>query len=193
MTDLRRRSGPQVPGQSPGSADQNAGGRRLWVLAPVAVAAFVAFLAFGGRDGGADPTPRLAPAFTVEDVRDSARTVSFSPGRPTVVNFFAAWCEPCRRELPALEAAWREHGDTVDFVGVDVADSRTKAVDLLDATGATFRAGYDPHRRVAESYRLAGMPTTVFVGADGRVVGTVQGPLDADDLDRWVDRLREEA
>lgn len=190
MSDLRLRSGPQIRGERPGSADQKAGRRRLWLLPPVAIAAF---LGFGARNGGADPTPRVAPVFTVEDVRDKARTVSLTPGGPTVVNFFATWCEPCRRELPALQAAWQEHGHAVDFVGIDVADSRTNAVELLDATGVTFPAGYDPHRTVADSYRLAGMPTTVFVGADGRVVGTVQGPLDTDDLDRWVDRLREGA
>lgn len=166
--------------------------RRLPLAILGAVALAAGLLAFG-RASDPDPTPAVAPAFTLPDVRDGSATVSLPVGRPVIVNFFAAWCEPCRRELPALEQAYRRHRGYVEVVGIDVADSRSRAVDLLDATGVTFPTGYDPSREVADRYRLAGMPTTVFVGADGRVLGTVRGPLDLDTLDTWVERLREAA
>lgn len=139
--------------------------------------------------GGDPEPPRAAPAFRVEDVRNPSATVTLPTGRPTVVNFFASWCVPCRKELPVLQAAWARHGAEVAFVGIDVADSRTNAGELLDATGVTFPAGYDPHREVANAYRLNGMPTTVFVGADGRITGTVKGPLTAAELDRRLEDL----
>ncbi|MDP9387197.1 MAG: TlpA family protein disulfide reductase, partial [Actinomycetota bacterium] len=126
-----------------------------------------------------------APAFLLEEVRRTGEMVTLpAPGRPAVVNFFASWCVPCRDELPVLEQAHRRHGDAVAFLGVDVADSRTAASELLERTGVTFPAGYDPDRRVAERYRLRGMPTTVFVDADGRVAGVAQGRLTAAELDR---------
>jgi thiol-disulfide isomerase/thioredoxin len=165
---------------------------RLW-LAPLGIAAAAALLLVGRSDGASDPTPPVAPAFSVEDVRDPATTVALPAGRPTVLNFFATWCAPCREELPILQAAAARHGADLAFVGIDVADSRSKAGDLLAELGVGFPAGYDPHRKVAEAYRLAGMPTTVFVAADGRVVGTVRGPLTAGKLADWVDRLREAA
>jgi len=165
---------------------------RLW-LAPLGIAALAALLLVGRSDGASDPTPAVAPAFSVEDVRDPAATVALPAGRPTVLNFFATWCAPCREELPILQAASARYGPEVAFVGIDVADSRTKATDLLAELGVGFPAGYDPHRKVAEAYRLSGMPTTVFVGADGRVAGTVRGPLTAGKLAEWVDRLREAA
>jgi thiol-disulfide isomerase/thioredoxin len=170
--------------------------RRQWLPILGAVALGAGLLAFersSSSSGADDPTPAVAPAFTLPDVRDPSITVSLPTGRPVIVNFFAAWCVPCRDELPALEDAYRRHRADIDVVGVDVADSRTRAVDLLDATGVTFPTGSDPSRTVADQYRLAGMPTTVFVGADGRVVGTVRGPLDLDELDTWVERLRKAA
>lgn len=167
--------------------------RRQWLPILGAVALGAALLAFERSSGADDPTPAVAPAFALPEVRDTSTTVSLPVDRPVILNFFAAWCVPCRDELPALEEVHRRHRADIDVVGIDVADSRTRAVDLLDATGVTYRTGYDPSRTVADQYRLAGMPTTVFIGADGRVVGTVRGPLDLDDLDTWVERLRKAA
>lgn len=158
-------------------------GAALVVAGVVLGGALAAFAA------GNSPVPRTAPGFTVEDVRSPTTSVALPAGRPTVVNFFAAWCGPCRKELPVLQQAWARHGGSVAFVGIDVADSRTNAAELLDATGVTFPAGYDPHREVANAYRLNGMPTTVFVGADGRITGTVKGPLTAAELDRRLEDL----
>lgn len=159
-------------------------GAALVVAGVVLGGALAAFAA------GDSPAPRTAPGFTVEDVRDPTASVSLPAGRPAVLNFFAAWCGPCRQELPILQRAWARHGGSVAFVGIDVADSRTNAVELLAETGVTFPAGYDPHRSVAGAYRLNGMPTTVFVGADGRIVGTVKGPLTEAELDRRLEDLR---
>lgn len=160
---------------------------RLW-LAPLGLAAAAGLgLVAWPHDGEA--TPASAPAFAVADVRDPSATVALPAGRPAVVNFFATWCAPCREELPVLQAAFARHGHEVAFVGIDVADSRSQAADLLAEFGVAYPAGSDPHRQVAGSYRLSGMPTTVFVGADGRVLGTVKGRLTAPKLDGWLHRL----
>lgn len=134
--------------------------------------------------------PVVAPDFTLDDVRQRGTAVTLGAGRqPVVLNFFAAWCVPCRAELPVLQEASRRTAGSVRFVGVDVADSRTAAAELLDATGVTFPAGYDPDRAVADRYRLRGMPTTVFIGADGRVSEVAHGKLSAAELDRRLERL----
>ena len=159
--------------------------------AVVAGAAVVATVPGGDEPGGQAAAPGLstAPAFSLPAVRSGQPNVAVTAGRPTVVNFFASWCEPCREELPLLERASQEHAGTVDVVGVDVGDSRTAALRLLDQAGVTFPAGFDPHRTVATSYRLLGMPTTVFVDSQGRVTDVVRGRLDAAELDRYLDRL----
>ena len=157
-------------------------------LAAVLVVATVAVgvgLTRGGQEAAAPALAgSVAPRFSLEDVRSTGPAVELPTGKPAVVNFFASWCVPCREELPALEKASRQAAGAVGFVGVDVSDSRSRAVELLDATGVTFPAGYDPDRAVATDYRLRGMPTTVFVDARGRVADVAHGRLSASDLDR---------
>lgn len=162
---------------------------RRTLAASVAVATVAVGVGAGLTRGGQDAAaPALvgsvAPRFSLEDVRSTGPAVELPAGRPVVVNFFASWCVPCREELPTLERASRQAAGSVAFVGVDVNDSRSKAVELLDATGVTFPTGYDPDRAVATDYRLRGMPTTVFVDARGRVADVAHGRLSAPDLDR---------
>jgi thiol-disulfide isomerase/thioredoxin len=162
------------------------------VLIAVAVAAAL-FIGAGGdaTDGGttADST-RPAPPFSLPELREDRPAVELTatPGTPTVVNFFAAWCEPCKRELPALAAAAAAHPD-VRFLGVDHQDSRLDAIELLDAHGVTYPAGYDPRGDLAAKYAVRGLPATAFISADGRIVDFHQGELSAAELRQRLDRL----
>ena len=173
------------------SGARTPGPRRLATLglAAAALTVVVATLALGGES---DPN-RTAPAFALGDVRGGDRPVALGQrdGKPAVVNFFASWCVPCRKELPVLERAHRRQAGKVAFIGVAVDDARGAASGLLAEAGVTYPAGLDPDKAVAGSYRLRGMPTTVFVGSDGRVLGQVEGALSRASLDRWLGRLED--
>ncbi|HEX2699838.1 MAG TPA: TlpA disulfide reductase family protein [Acidimicrobiales bacterium] len=176
----------------PGARVLRRAGRRGPRTFVVVVAVAVAGAGVAGlvtRSGGDDAIGAPAPTFSLSDVRSPEATVVLPTGRPTVVNFFAAWCTPCRAELPVLQEAARRTEGSVAFVGVDVNDSRSAAADLLAGTGVSYPAGYDPDRSIAARYRLQGMPTTVFIGADGRIDAVARGRLTAADLDRRLDRL----
>lgn len=159
----------------------------LAVLVAVGLVTAVVLTRSGTGDG---ITGAPAPTFSLDDVRSPGTPVGLAEGRPAVVNFFAAWCIPCREELPLLEHASQRSAGAVSFVGVDVNDSRTAATDLLDAAGVTYPTGYDPDRSVAGRYRLQGMPTTVFVDADGRVAGVARGKLTAAELDHRLEQVQ---
>ncbi len=144
----------------------------------------------GDRTRTAEPPgPRVAPAFGLEDVRGNGMA-TFTPGAPTVINFFASWCGPCKEEMPALQAAAQRSAGQVAFVGVGHQDSRTRGVDMLEETGVTYPAAYDPQGSVAAAYGLRrGLPATVFVAADGTIRETVLGPLDLDELNAKIQHL----
>ena len=78
--------------------------------------------------------------------------------------------------MPALAAVAARHRD-VAFVGIDHEDTRPAALRFLAATGVRYPVGFDPEGRTAEAYRLRGLPTTVFVRADGTVFLRHTGPL----------------
>jgi cytochrome c biogenesis protein CcmG/thiol:disulfide interchange protein DsbE len=147
------------------------------VVAVVAAGAAALVLTRGGGDAVDDQGRRAAPAFSLPDVRDERVTVRLPEGRPAVVNFFAAWCVPCKREAPLLRQAHADHGDEVAFVGVDHLDQRDDARDFLQETGLAYPAGYDPAGRTAAAYRLRGLPGTVFVHADGTIAAVVHGEI----------------
>jgi thiol-disulfide isomerase/thioredoxin len=161
------------------------------LLIAVAVAAALFIGQGGGSDGGnGAAAARPAPTFTLPELREDRGQVALTaaPAKPTVVNFFAAWCEPCKRELPALQSAAAAHPD-VAFLGVDHQDSRLDAIELLDAYGVTYPAGYDPRGDIAAKYAVRGLPATAFIDTDGRIVDFHQGELSAAELQQRLDRL----
>lgn len=184
---------PPAPPEAPRAAGLS--GPRAVVAVAVLIAVAVAAALFIGQgadsdDGDAAGAGRLAPTFTLPELREERGTVSLAaaPEQPTVLNFFAAWCEPCKRELPALQAAAAARPD-VTFLGIDHQDSRLDAIELLDAYGVTYPAGYDPRGDLAAKYAVRGLPATVFISTDGRIVDFHQGELSAAELQERLDRL----
>ena len=137
----------------------------------------------GSVDLAADTT-ESAPPFALPALADPDETIDLTDyrGIPVVMNIWASWCLPCRREMPALEAAHQRLGDAVAFVGVNHQDDRAAALDLVADTAITYPSAYDPQGVVAYDYDAYGMPTTVFVTAQGTIAGRHTGELTEDDV-----------
>jgi cytochrome c biogenesis protein CcmG/thiol:disulfide interchange protein DsbE len=98
--------------------------------------------------------------------------------RPTLINVWASWCGPCRKELPLLGRAHREFGDRVVFLGIDAGDDAVPAIGLLDELDVTFPQVSDSSMRTRGPLGYgAGLPLTVFVDAQGRMIGTERTPF----------------
>jgi len=188
---------PATPEQHERGRSGGLSGPRAAVAVAVLIAVAVVTALFIGQGAGSDgeaardgDTGRVAVPFTLPELRPERGEVvlAATPAKPTVVNFFAAWCEPCKRELPALRAAAAAHPE-IAFLGVDHQDSRLDAIELLDAHGVTYPAAYDPRGDLAAKYAVRGLPATVFISPDGRIVDFHQGELSADELQERLDRL----
>ncbi len=140
--------------------------------------------ACGGGGGDAASVDDL-PAFDRDDFVLSLRT---SP-RPTVVNVWASWCAPCRSEAPLLQAAAERYGDRVDFIGVDVEDTRDGARGFIAEYGITYPNLYDPHATVRSLFGGSGVPITYFFDADGNLVSTHLGVIDEQALALGIDEI----
>ena len=129
---------------------------------------------------GDDAAPAVAPASEssgganrfVGDGPDAlAARLATLKGRPVVVNMWASWCGPCRAEFPFFAAAVKRHAARVAFLGVDVMDSRDGAQAFVEEEPPGFASVYDGDGKAARSLGAGrAMPTTVFVGRDGKVV-----------------------
>ena len=154
-----------------------------------AVVAAVLLTSGGGQKtrGGGD----AAPAFTLPNLQEGKGAVSLASyrGTPVLVNFWATWCTPCVQEMPMLEAAHQRFGSKVQFIGIDRQDYRPDALAFVQRTHVTYPSASDPDATLDGSYRLRGMPTSVFIDARGRVVQRVTGPLTRAQLDDGLKAL----
>ena len=132
-----------------------------------------------------------AKGFTLEDVRVGRPPVSLEAlrGKPVVLNFFASWCGPCIREMPALQAMAERYKGRVHFVGITFNDRRKEAAGVLERTGVAYPAAFDPASEVANDYALRVMPTTFFIGPDGNLIERKDGEISEVQLRTVIERL----
>ncbi len=97
-------------------------------------------------------------------------------GRPVVVNAWASWCDPCKREIAFFQRSAVRYGKRIGFVGVDVDDTTEKALAFLREHFLAYPSYVDRDRQIARAVGVrAGLPTTVFYRRDGRVAFVHQG------------------
>jgi thiol-disulfide isomerase/thioredoxin len=141
------------------------------------------------------PIGSQAPAFDLPRL-GGGPTVSLasSRGEPTVVNFFASWCQNCQAEVSAFAALSAHLPGRVAIVGVDSNDSDGQAAQtLLAGAKATYPVAVDSDASVATSYLLDALPVTYFLDADGRVVHAAFGAQSLASLRHWATVLTSKA
>jgi thiol-disulfide isomerase/thioredoxin len=120
-----------------------------------------------------------APAQSFDVARIDGRVDSLARHRGQVVlmNLWASWCPPCREEMPALEAFAKENAGRVVVLGVDQGESASVAAAFARERGVTFPVLVDQQQQYGRTYAAVGLPTTVIVGRDGKIVRGIDGPL----------------
>jgi cytochrome c biogenesis protein CcmG, thiol:disulfide interchange protein DsbE len=165
------------------------------VVVVVLVGAVVAavLLTSGGKTAGKAGGGEAAPNFALPNLQDGKGSISLASykGTPVLVNFWATWCTPCVQEMPMLEAAHAKWGSKVQFIGIDRQDYKPDALAFAQRTHVTYSLASDPDATLDGSYRLRGMPTSVFIDRNGRVVQRVTGPLTRSQLDDGLKALTE--
>jgi cytochrome c biogenesis protein CcmG, thiol:disulfide interchange protein DsbE len=111
-----------------------------------------------------------------------------------VVNVWATWCEPCRREQPALLRVQEAYeGRGVEFLGIDYQDDRAKARRWIEDFEVTYPSLFDPDGRTAASFGFPFLPDTYLVDASGTMRSVVYGETSAEELSALIDGLLAEA
>ncbi len=113
-------------------------------------------------------------------------SISGYEGKPLIVNFFASWCDPCKKETPLLATFYRTEHGKVAIVGLDENDIRASAMSFTRADGVTYPVGWDPMATAGSAYGVNALPQTFFLDARHRVVDRVFGPLTLTDIHKGI-------
>ena len=105
-------------------------------------------------------------------------------GKVVVINFWASWCEPCKKEMPRLEQAWQRYRSRgVTFIGVNTTDFTGDAQRFVKRYRLTFPVVRDGNGRVLARYGGLPIPWTYFVNREGLIVGYIRGEVTAEGLE----------
>ena len=120
----------------------------------------------------------LAPDFLLELAAGGETRLSAYRGQPVVLNFWATWCKPCRQEMPQFVQAYDKYKDDgLVIIGLNMQEGRSVIQPFAEEYGMDFPVLIDRDGEVGDEYRLLGLPTTYFIGADGVIKSVFTGPL----------------
>jgi thiol-disulfide isomerase/thioredoxin len=128
------------------------------------------------------------PVRTLQDI--GGRQVAFASfnGKPTVVNFWATWCPPCRKEMPAMALVQQARPD-VNLVFVNQGESIGEVRQFLAAGKLDLKnVLLDPSHALARDYAVDGYPTSLFFDASGKLVSQHTGSLSAASLTHQLEQ-----
>jgi thiol-disulfide isomerase/thioredoxin len=131
------------------------------------------------------------PEVKFEDATGKERTLADWKGKVVLLNLWATWCLPCRKEMPALDRLQQELGsEAFEVVALSVDRAgRSGARKFLDEAKVEKLALYaDPSARMAGTLRAAGLPATLLIDREGREIGRLLGPAqwDGEDARRLI-------
>ncbi len=151
--------------------------------AGVAVAVAATVIGAPGHARGAAPR---VPGFILPVLGHPGEQISLAAydGRPVVVNFFASWCVPCKKETPLLARFFRAPRGRVVMIGVDVNDATAAALRFVRKAGVTYPVVVDRSAATAVAWRVVAIPQTFFLDAGHHVIRRVLGAVTLAELTR---------
>jgi cytochrome c biogenesis protein CcmG, thiol:disulfide interchange protein DsbE len=140
--------------------------------------------------GGSDSARRAAPTLPRQVLVPPRATLASLRGRPAVINFWASWCGPCRKEAPELARLQSALGPRARLVGVNWNDGASGARAFIRKYGWRFPNVRDADGLVGNRYGLSGLPTTFVLDSRGRIVTALRGPQTLASFERAVTQAR---
>ena len=162
----------------------------------------IAYIAYNKLSAGYFPddkipeaSPETEMASDFEVLSSDGRYVRLSDfrGRGVVVNLWATWCPPCRKELPSFEHMYKKYGGDVEFMMVDLTDGQRETAEgaksFIEQNGYSFPVYFDTGVQAAYLYATGGIPVTLFIDSEGRLVHRHSGMMSEAILELYIEKI----
>ena len=132
--------------------------------------------------------------FYMEDADGNTVKLSDFIGQPVVINFWSAWCAPCKSELPHFDKLAKEYDGRVKFLMVNVFyDGKKKqSLDLVSRNGYTFPLYFDSGNSAVSAYGISSVPETIFISSGGKITVKRVGAMSEAVLRSYLTQLLQE-
>ncbi len=134
-----------------------------------------------------------APNFTLPNSLGEEITLHDLAGQPVALNFWATWCAPCRVEMPAFQQASVKYNGRAAIIGVNQGEAAQNVADFAAEYRITYPLLLDTDSQISQLYEVRGLPTTLFIDADGIVREVVIGAVTEAVLQDRLESLLAEA
>ncbi|HEY4601655.1 MAG TPA: TlpA disulfide reductase family protein [Cerasibacillus sp.] len=134
-----------------------------------------------------------APDFELSNLDDDKIRLSDLKGKKIILNFWASWCPPCKKEMPEMQAFYEEHHEDIVILAVNTAEKNPdNAKKFVEENGFTFPILVDDESKIGgDMYKALALPTTYFIGTDGKIqLERKIGPMTFDDMVEIMNKLK---
>lgn len=130
------------------------------------------------------------PNIKLQTLDEDVKSLSDLRGKIVIMNFWGSWCEPCKREMPALSKAyeqWQDQG--VEVIGVNYGEDALVVRNFAKSMGVTFPIWLDKKKTASRAFGIKPLPTTFFINADGKVHFIKLGEVSSEELDELIKQM----
>jgi len=144
------------------------------------------FSGYSGDSGrmAAPEVDSLAPSFALPTASSGMLALEQVRGTVTIINFWATWCQPCRREMRDLQTLYDSHPGRLHILAVNLGESLSVVRNWVTQLALTYDVLLDPDGAGSKLYQVRGLPTTYVLDSDHRIRRLYYGPVTLEQL-RW--------
>ena len=158
------------------------------LLKPLLLASAAGLAALAATSALATDVGQTAPSFELAGQKGPVQLAAYK-GKTVYLDFWASWCGPCKQSFPWMNDMQKRYGASgLRVVGVNLDQKSEDAKAFLAANPALFDVAFDPDGKTPKAYGVKGMPTSMLIGADGKVLMVHQGFKDEnrDELEKQI-------
>lgn len=135
-----------------------------------------------------------AKDFEVYDENGNKVRLSDYFGRPVVVNFWASWCPPCKREMPAFQKMTEKYGEEITFLMINETDgereTKESALAFLNENNYNMNVLFDQDEEATNTYHIMYLPRTLFIDEDGNITEDHSGTMTEEELEKNIKKIK---